>query len=156
MEGKNWAVKSDKRVGRSKSAASSFHRKLRRGEMSLDETCSKDSNSKRAELRLSEFPCLHLVSPQTVFCVGLSTPATPACRPSPAHPAVYWLLRARDQLMSQPMEVAHGETFSEKPKRTREPGNARGGPVRKPIRQNEDGGPTNGESPRAGPEGGGG
>ena len=100
-------------------------RKLRPGEIPEKETCGKDSSSKLEELRVSQFPFL-----QNRISAVFSAPTTPAGLPGPTPPVVYWQLSTRDQRISQPMGVAHGETFPGKPRATREPGSARSAPMR--------------------------
>lgn len=68
--------------------------------MRPDETCEKSCISKRPELRVSEFPRLHLMSHKAAFARGFFAPATLASRPGPAPHVLYWLLRARDQRKS--------------------------------------------------------
>lgn len=76
-------------------------RKLRSGKMNSDETCEKGSISKRPELRVSEFPCLHLMGPQTASAPGFFPHLLlwPVAQVPPFH-VLYWLLRARDQRKS--------------------------------------------------------
>lgn len=47
----------------------------------------------RAEVRISR----HLARPKTAATEGFPHPLLPPCRPGPAPPIAYWLVRARDQ-----------------------------------------------------------